>query len=166
MKQVARRPRSAIPVGELYALHAVRLRRIVRSSVRAPEAVIEDACQVAWSRLIAHAASVRPEATLSWLVTTASREAIKLGRRAERDLSLEALLEDDVALPQIRGADELVGLRERLGAVRALPVRQQRLVWLAGLGFSYVEMAEQTRQTRRTVERQLLRAKHVLEAAT
>jgi DNA-directed RNA polymerase specialized sigma24 family protein len=74
-------------------------------------------------------------------------------------------VEDDVAFPQGRGADELVALRERLGAVRALPLRQQRLVWLAGLGFSYVEMAEQTRQTRRTVERQLLRAKHVLGTA-
>jgi RNA polymerase sigma factor (sigma-70 family) len=165
MKQVESRPGSAMTVGELYALHAGRLRRIVRSSVRAPEAVIEDACQAAWSRLVAHAASVRPEARLSWLVTTASREAIKLRRRAERDLSLDALVEDDVAFPRARGADELVALRERLGAVRALPLRQQRLVWLAGLGFSYVEMAEQTRQTRRTVERQLLRAKHVLGTA-
>ncbi len=165
MRQMDPRPGPAMTVEELYAIHAVRLRRIVRSSVRAPEAVIEDACQAAWSRLVAHAASVRPEATLSWLVTTASREAIKLWRRAERDVSLEALTEDDGALPQGRGVDELVTLRERLGAVRALPLRQQRLVWLAGLGFSYVEMAEQTRQTRRTVERQLLRAKHVLEAA-
>lgn len=152
-------------VGELYALHARRLRRIVGCAVRAPEAVIDDACQVAWSRLIPQAAAIRPEATLSWLVTTASREAIKLAQRAERDVSLEGLIDDDAQLAHPGGADDLVALRERLAAVRALPVRQQQLVWLAGLGFSYREMAAQTRSSRRTVERQLLRAKHTLRAA-
>ena len=162
-KGVARGPGDGVE--ELYALHAGRLRRIVGSAVRAPDAVLDDACQVAWSRLIPQAAAIRPEAALSWLVTTATREAIKLARRAERDVSLEGLIADDAALPHSGGTDDLVALRERLAAVRGLPVRQQQLVWLAGLGFSYRAMAEQTRSSRRTVERQLLRAKHTLRAA-
>jgi RNA polymerase sigma factor (sigma-70 family) len=133
--------------------------------VRASDAVIDDACQVAWSRLLARADAVAPEAALSWLVTTASREAIKLSRRCERDISLEALADDDVELPAGSGTEERFALRDRLDAVRALPVRQQQLVWLAGLGFSYGEMAERAQVSRRTVERQLLRAKHALREA-
>ena len=38
-------------VARLYVEEAVSVRRIVRMSVTAPPAVIEDACQVAWSRL-------------------------------------------------------------------------------------------------------------------
>ena len=38
-------------------------------------------------------------------------------------------------------------------------------MWLAGLGLSYAEMADYTHASRRTVERQLLRAKHTLRDA-
>ena len=152
-------------VAQLYAQHARSLRRIVRSGVRAPEAVIDDACQIAWSRLIPRVRAVRPDAALPWLVTTASREAIRLLRRGDREVSLEQLLDEGAALPPSGGLDEVVGLRDRLDAVSALPIRQQQLVWLAGLGFSYEEMADRTGATRRTVERQLLRAKHTLKAA-
>ena len=58
--------------------------------------------------------------------------------------------------------DELVEQRARLESIRTLPERQQRLVWLQGLGLTYTEMAGQTGETRRTVERQLLRAKRTL----
>ncbi len=153
------------PVATLYAAHSARLRRIVKSGVRTQEAVIEDACQAAWSRLIPRVSTVNPEARLSWLVTTASREAIKLTRRAERDVSLEVLGAAEVELPVVAGPEETVAWRERLHGVGALPVRQQQLVWLAGLGLNYEEMADYTRSSRRTVERQLLRAKHALRDA-
>jgi RNA polymerase sigma factor (sigma-70 family) len=165
MEQTRTGPEPIDLVAELYARYARRLRRIVGSNVRAPDAVIEDACQVAWSRLIPRAQAVPLEAALPWLVTTASREAIRLARHGDRELSLETLVDDGVALPQYHGPEEVVALRERLGAVRSLPVRQQQLVWLAGLGFSYGEMADCTGATRRTVERQLLRAKHALRDA-
>ncbi|MEA2212540.1 MAG: hypothetical protein QOF83_2488 [Solirubrobacteraceae bacterium] len=152
-------------VAELYVRHARSLRRIVGCDVRAPDSVIDDACQIAWSRLIPRAGTVRAEAALPWLVTTARREAIRLARHRDRELSLDNLGDEDIVLPMTRGPEELVSLRERLGAVRSLPLRQQQLVWLAGLGFSYEEMADRTGVTRRTVERQLLRAKHKLRAA-
>ena len=45
-----------------------------------------------------------------------------------------------------------------------LPPRQQRLVWLQGLGLTYEEMAGYTGASTRTVERQLLRAKRTLRS--
>ena len=61
--------------------------------------------------------------------------------------------------------DEIAQLRARLDEIRALPERQQRLIWLQGLGLTYLEMADYTQATTRTVERQLMRAKRALRAA-
>jgi RNA polymerase sigma factor (sigma-70 family) len=151
---------------ELYRLLAPRLRQIVRSDVRAPEPVIEDACQIAWSRLIRHSERVRSDAVLSWLATTAVREAFKLARRDGRELSLDAELErtGELSFPShAPGPAELLELRDRLAEVGRLPERQQRLIWMHAAGLTYVEIADRTGDTRRTVERQLLRAKGRLE---
>jgi RNA polymerase sigma factor (sigma-70 family) len=151
---------------ELYRLLAPRLAQIVRSHVHAPEAVIEDACQIAWSRLVRHADHVHRDAALSWLVTTAEREAFKLTRRDRREVSLDAELERTGELPFPSRAPEpaeIVEFRDRLGELRRLPERQQRLLWMHAAGLTYVEMADRTGDSRRTVERQLLRAKGRLE---
>jgi RNA polymerase sigma factor (sigma-70 family) len=127
--------------------------------------VIEDACQTAWSRLIRHSERVRGEAALSWLATTAVREAWRLTRRDAREVSLDAELErtEEMSLAcRVQGPAELFELRERLAEVEHLPERQQRLVWMRAVGMSYVEMAEGTGDTKRTVERQLLRARRRL----
>ena len=78
-------------VARLYAEEAVRVRRIVRMSVTAPPAVIEDACQVAWCRLLIHRARLRRESARAWLVRVAVREAVKSIQRERRERSLEAL---------------------------------------------------------------------------
>jgi RNA polymerase sigma factor (sigma-70 family) len=150
-------------VGELYGRLSKRLEQIVRLDVRAPEVVIEDACQFAWYRLVHHRDRVHPHTTFAWLTQTAVHEAFKLVRRDNRELSLEAAVESSGdAAPLLRAAepDELVAARDRLAQIELLPERQQRLLWLHGLGFKYSEMAAQTGCTPRTVERQLLRAKH------
>ena len=137
--------------------------------VRAPDAVIEDACQFAWSRFVRHSDRVRAEAALSWLVTTAVHEAFKLLRRADRYQSLDAAVEQagDLGLvARTPAPDQLLADRERLASIRSLPERQQRLLWLHGLGLSYAEMARYTGYTPRTVERQLLRAKQRLREAS
>ncbi len=155
-------------LGELYGLLATRLERIVRRDVRAPDAVIEDACQFAWSGLVKHRERVRRDAALSWLATTAIREAIRLIRRDDRDQSLEAAIEvagDVLVQANLPGPEELLDQLERLERLGALPIRQQRLLWLQGLGLSYDEMAAHEGCTTRTVERQLLRAKGSLRAA-
>jgi DNA-directed RNA polymerase specialized sigma24 family protein len=99
---------------------------------------------------------------LAWLARTASREAFRLIRRGTRELSLDALLEaaGDCALPPAPAClEETCEARDRLGSVRRLSVRQQRMLWLHAIGLSYAEMAVHEGCTRRTVERQLLRAK-------
>ena len=151
-------------VADLYAAHAVRVRRLVRLGVRAPDAVIEDACQVAWMRLVRHRARVRRETAVRWVVRVGVNEALTLVRRARRDVSLDALADDTVGAtlgtPDL--IEDLAERRARLDAIGGLPARQRRLVWLQGLGFSYAEMAGETGDSRRTVERQLLRAKQTL----
>jgi RNA polymerase sigma factor (sigma-70 family) len=147
---------------DLYENLAPRLERIVRLDVEAPDAVIEDACQFAWSRLLDHFDRVRRESALSWLATTAVREAFRSIRRAKRELPLEGTLDAraEAAFPaKALSPDELLDHAERLRSLRTLPPRQQRLLWLQGLGLTYREMASHERCTRRTVERQLLRAK-------
>ena len=150
-------------VGELYRELSKPLEQIVRLGVCAPEPVIEDACQVAWSRLLHHRERIRPDTSLAWLAQTARREAFKLDRRERRELSLETALEasgqvagTSAAVP---GPDRLVAARERLAQLERLPLRQRRALWLLGLGFSHAEIAQQTGDTSRTVERQLTRAK-------
>jgi RNA polymerase sigma factor (sigma-70 family) len=150
-------------LADLYRDLGHKLERIVRSDVRAPEPVVEDACQFAWSRLADHAARIRRESALAWLATTATREARRLASRDCRELSLDA--DDGSPMPALApGPYEVVERRERLDCIALLPERQQRLLWLHALGLSYAEMAAHTGDTRRTVERQLLRAKRAIRA--
>jgi RNA polymerase sigma factor (sigma-70 family) len=158
---------NATDIGELYGALSKRLEQIVRSDVRAPGPVIEDACQFAWCRLIHHCSRVRRETVFPWLVKTAVHEAFKLIRRDGRELSLDAALES-AGEPVLRldapRTEELVEQHQRLAEIGYLPERQQRLVWLHGMGFTYGEMSSYTGCTPRTVERQLLRAKQRLRA--
>jgi RNA polymerase sigma factor (sigma-70 family) len=168
-------------VAQLYVEEAISVRRIVRMSVTASPAVIEDACQVAWTRLVIHRARLRRDSARAWLVRVAIHEAIRSVQRERRERSLEALLEqggrsavsgaanaaDDAGMTLATPAliEDLVEQKNRLESIQALPERQRRLVWLQGLGLSYREMAGQTGMTRRTVERQLIRAHSSLAKA-
>jgi RNA polymerase sigma factor (sigma-70 family) len=148
-------------VGELYRSLAKSLERIVRAGVHAPEPVIEEACQFAWSRLVDHQQRVRRDTALGWLARTAEREVFRLTHRAGRELSLDggedaAEFHAQLLAP---GPAELVEQRDRLGALSSLPARQQRLLWLRGLGLSYEEIARRENCTTRTVERQLLQGR-------
>jgi RNA polymerase sigma factor (sigma-70 family) len=152
-------------VGELYGALASRLERIVRLDVRAPEVVIEDACQVAWCRLLDHSQQVHRETVMAWLARTAVNEAFRVLRRDRRELSLNVALEDGDepawAIAPVT-TEQLLECRERIEALRRLPERQQRVVWLHAVGHSYVEIAAHERCTRRTVDRQLGRARQAI----
>lgn len=155
-------------VGELYRALAGRLEWIVRRDVNASAVVIEDACQFAWYRLVCHADRVDQDGVLSWLASAAVHEAIKLGRRNLRDLSLEGRVDEDgeLNLPDGGpGPHEQVEWHERLALVRQLPVRQQRLLWMKAIGLSYDEIASDAGLTLRTVERQIHRGRNRLRAA-
>lgn len=156
-------PRSGI--AELYTALAPQLERIVKANVDAPAALIEEACQNAWAGLLVHREALIPGTELGWLATTATREALALMRTERRDLSLEAEQEAegellDLTLPS--GPEDAIGVQERLAEVRQLPARQHQMVMLQGFGYRYEEIAAVTGSSRRTVERQLLRARRRL----
>ena len=95
----------------------------MRNDVRAPEAVIEDACQFAWSRLLHHRDRVSRDRAVAWLVTTAVHEAFRLIRREDRELSLEALAEAGRDLRSAAGArpEELAVVSRRLDSSAPCP---------------------------------------------
>lgn len=149
----------------LYADLKAPLERIVVASTGAPLPIVEDACQFAWSQLVKWQETVSLEHVLGWLVRTATRDGVRRVRAVARELSLESAVETgDPCLLELSapGPEELFEHRERLDAVRGLPERQQRLVWLRGLGLSPAEAAAHERCTPRTVERQLIRARRSL----
>jgi RNA polymerase sigma factor (sigma-70 family) len=149
----------AVTVGEIelaYRHCGRRLQRFVAFAVRAPEVVVEDACQAAWCRLLDYRDDVDAGGAGAWVARTAIRDAMRSMRVGSCACSLESAA-DSPAL-RVAGPDERLELRQRLGVLSALPVRQQRLMWLRGIGFSYREMAVQEGCTPRTVERQLARA--------
>jgi len=162
-------PNGAGDVGELYGLLAKRLEQIVRLDVRAPDVVIEDACQVAWSRLIRHGHRVHNETVMGWLARTAVHEAFRHLRRSCREVSLDAATAADpdaaAIVPCVPGPEEQLGERERLAELGHLPERQQRALWLHALGLSYGEIAVREGCTIRTVERQLLLARRQIRRA-
>jgi RNA polymerase sigma factor (sigma-70 family) len=154
-------------LGELYVALSPRLKRIVGLDVRAPSAVIEDACQSAWGHLVRDREGIRRDAALAWLATTATREALMFLRRQSRCYSLEGTVEraGEAALQDsVPGAEDVWEQRQRLEEIRVLPQRQQQMLWLHGLGYSYAEIATITGASLRTVERQLLRAKREMRA--
>ena len=171
MSQASTAPRSEVvgsDLGQLFRRYSKHLERIVRYGVRAPEPVIEDACQFAWLRLVDNQAQVARENTLAWLVKTAVHEALKLTARHGRENSLDAELDwrGEFNAPGVRpGPADVCEQRERLGTLSSLPTRQQRLLWLRALGLSYNEIATRNGCTARTVERQLQRARAELREA-
>src|SRR5207248_6255518 len=99
---IARRPVGAVPaddLGQLYARLGRHVERMVRAGVRAPDPVIEDACQFAWIHLIPRRRRVRPEKLLGWLTTTATHEALAQLRRQQRELPWEAAERQVEAIP-------------------------------------------------------------------
>ena len=153
-------------LGRLYEELSGQLLKIVRGGVMAPDAVIEDACQVAWSRLVRHHGRVRAETVLAWLTITARREAFRLIDRDARERSLEAEMDRQGVREPVDplGPEEVVLQREQIWGISRLPPRQERLMWLSALGFSRQEIADRERCTLRTLERQLFKARRALAA--
>jgi RNA polymerase sigma factor (sigma-70 family) len=153
----------------LYRRVGPTVEHLVARNINAPRALIEDACQFAWGALVDKRDEVAPEQEFGWLLRTASREALRqlrMGRR-EPPMDLQGSNADELAnVTPIALPDPLqvVTQRERLAEIRSLPLRQQRMVWMHGLGYEYHEISDETGDSRRTVERQLLRAKHRLAA--
>jgi DNA-directed RNA polymerase specialized sigma24 family protein len=154
-------------ITSFYGHKADELRRAVTRAVSGPEAMIEDACSYAWCQLLVHDEVVLDRHGFGWLYCVAIREGYRLSGRARR----EAACGRPDQLPRQRGlagadAWELLERRldhdARLSLLAEIPRRRRRLVILQLAGFTYEEIARITGDTRRTVERQLLRGKRAL----
>src|SRR5438445_11460935 len=97
-------PRRLRDIERLYRDLSPGLERTVRQVVRCSDAVVEDACQFAWSRLVYHRSRVYRETAFGWLATTAIREAFKLARRNPRAPSPDEAL-GQCASPVATGAE-------------------------------------------------------------
>lgn len=156
---------AANELDRLYVEFASSLKHIVRGGVGASDAVIEDACQAAWTRLVHHRHRISEQAARGWLTRTAVHEAFRLWRLEVREPPLPADEEHPPLAFLHRAApdpQQLLEQRQRLDSVGLLPYRQQRVVWLVALGASREEMAWHEHATSRTVRRQLGRARHRL----
>jgi RNA polymerase sigma factor (sigma-70 family) len=151
-------------VSQLYAELAPQLRRILGMNLQAPEWLLDDACQMAWEALLRRPGRVQAGHALGWLATTARREALGLLKRSRAEVCLDASGHSEVTFGQAPDPQQAAEFWERLGQVRRLSRRQQRIVWMQSLGFGYEEIAAATGETRRSVERQLLSARRRLRA--
>jgi DNA-directed RNA polymerase specialized sigma24 family protein len=93
---------------------------------------------------------------------------MRLLGREQRERSLERELEqrgEHILRTWAPSPEEVMEARQRLVALCGVSDRQKRLLWLQAMGWDYEEMASHEGCTRRTVERQLLRAKRTVRRA-
>jgi RNA polymerase sigma factor (sigma-70 family) len=167
------RQRRSDQIAALYAHEAAAIRRIVSRQANVPADVLEDACQTAWAQLCSHdeVDVACRAAVVGWLVVTATRAAWRYSRVRERPTSIDPdahLADEERAQATARSADPVdVVVRREYARTRlvVLDARQRRMIALQAAGFTYQEIAARTGATRRTVERQLLRARDKLAAA-
>jgi RNA polymerase sigma factor (sigma-70 family) len=149
---------------KLYAEYSDRLRATVSRRVGTSADNIEDACSFAWFQLM-RTDPGRGFPVLAWLTTVAVREAIRLDKRERRTAELTDLHHESVGDRRAE-LDEKTRAREALRALADLPDRQRDLVSRKVAGYSYDEIGEQTGDSFRTVERQLVRARKKLRDRT
>ncbi len=157
----ARRPATTVDATSLYP----QLKRVLSSCVQAPSWVLDDAAQTAWIQLLDAPHPVAPEHALGWLATTARREALRLMRFEAAETPLDQPVTAVQSGAPLCAATQpplppaIAELRERLRRIDRLPMRQRRMIWLQAAGYDYEEIAENSGETLRSVERQLRLAK-------
>lgn len=107
--------------------------RAVARSLRLADADVADVAQTTWLRLFEHLSTItHPERVGGWLATTARREALRLARRASRELPADdALVDPPASAPAVD--HDLLRAEENATVRRAferLPLRAQLLLTL------------------------------------
>lgn len=135
---------------DLFRLHHARLLRAVARSVNAPQALIEDACQFAWSALLR--SQPQREAAFAWLCVVAVHEAYRLSAKERDHGSLDELTAHvevehpvlvgdwDAFVAGPRELDDELEARRALRALAALPEKSRRYLAWKIAGYSYQEI--------------------------
>ena len=158
---------TASDTAALFSRYDRKLRDRVSAVVNTSQANIEDACMFAWVQLLRHEID-EIDAAYSWLTTVAIREAVKLDR-ADRRRSLP-VDDNGAVIEPIDPRDELA-VRDMLDHPAAviqqagLTSRQLEMIALQAWGLNYEAIAARTGNSRRTVDRELVRARAKLAEA-
>lgn len=149
---------------DLYRRYNPRLLRTVRSVIHGSDALVEDACQYAWTTLLRRQPD--RDSLLGWLATVAIHEAYRLSRQALRHAALDDLapgLDDGYAFHTALHADidlEQRALRNeehetRRRAFARLSDKQRRYLVLHAAGYRYQEIAAANDVTYTNVNRHI-----------
>lgn len=149
---------------QLYRDLSCQLLHAVRSSVIAPDAVIEDACSFAWLQLLR--CQPRRDAAFAWLTKVAIREGWRLAKQARRDHRLELLPEDDERRHEPIDTELRMRARDALETLAALPPRQRTYVSMLIAGHTYDEISTATGSSRTIVNKHLARASKTLRTCS
>lgn len=146
---------------DLYRRHHQALLIAVSHAINGSGALIEDACQSAWTILLRR----HPDraSVFAWLYVVAIHEAYRLSAIERRELHLEDLaVEGDwetILAGRVTVEDQLEAL-EALRALAGLPDRQRRDLSLRVAGFTYREIAAMTEgRTYTNVNKHLVKAR-------
>jgi RNA polymerase sigma factor (sigma-70 family) len=151
-------------IAAFFAANAIALERTVSRHVVAAPAMVEDACSIAWGKLLRRADIRLGSDGFWWLYRVAVREVWRLTSQARHERPLDADELDGL----LAHSDDVATMAERRQSLRTLeqlPERQARILLLHGCGFTYAEIARMTGATHRTVDRQLRRARERLRDA-
>lgn len=153
-------------IAAFYTEKATELQGAVRHGLSGPHAMIEDACSHAWCQLLDHPEVHLDERGFRWLYVVALHHGYQLSNRSRREPAAGDA--SDLPLPRLRpehpdtDSERRDVIRERLALLAELPLRRRELVFLHAAGFTYDEIARITGNSRRAVERQMLRGKRIL----
>ena len=160
---------------ELFQEHNDHLLRIVRGLVVAPDALIEDACAMAWEQLLRHQPERGPT-LIGWLRVVAVREAWRLSRIQRRQPGLEDAVDPETngaslgetweaVIPGSADTERELEAQHALRVLAALPEKQRRYFALNVGGYRYEEIMEVTGATYTNVNKHLTRARAKVRAA-
>jgi DNA-directed RNA polymerase specialized sigma24 family protein len=159
---------------DLFRKHHDHLARAVRRTVRAPDALIEDACGWAWEQLVRTQPDRGPR-LFGWLRTVAVHEAYRLSKVQRRDTELEQLVcrKDDGdsagegwehVIPARTDLDAHLHAKEALAVLASLPGRQRQYLTLLVGGHRYSEIVGATGATYTNVNKHLAKARASVRA--
>ena len=167
MPTPSRSQHQPVTATELFARYHQLLRRTVRAVVNTSDENVEDACMFAWTKFLSWELE-HTDVAYSWLTTVAIREAVKLDRCSRRTYPLVTEEGDVIDVVDPKDQLQLTRLLAEVGdVVRAagLSPRQTHILGLQVLGLGYDEIAAQTGDTKRTIERQIVHTRRKLARA-